>query len=126
MQYSNISKFTKISNNTYNKHMFIFLLLTVALGEIFDCSLTTEECSENYNPVCGLDITESPLQTFPNECYACKAGQIVKYMNGICVNSALSPPSTSIDANTTNTTGVKNFTTLLYCSDPRPSICETK
>ncbi|CAK83340.1 unnamed protein product (macronuclear) [Paramecium tetraurelia] len=110
--------------------MFLCLLFQLIRTQIFDCTITSAECSDNYQPVCGLTINMVSIQTFMNECYACKANLVVKYKNGECTNyqDEKTPSNHNDDKNqytnsTFNPSG--NYTQLFSCSDPRPSICGT-
>ncbi|CAD8047235.1 unnamed protein product [Paramecium sonneborni] len=110
--------------------MFMYLLFQLIQNQIIDCSITQSECSDNYSPVCGLTIQSQTIQTFINQCYACKANQVVKYKNGECVDDADQKTNNDNSENKKNDTDKEftssgNYTQFYYCSDPRPSICGT-
>ncbi|CAD8076696.1 unnamed protein product [Paramecium sonneborni] len=110
--------------------MFLILLFSLVQSQINDCQIQQGECLDNYDPVCGLNISNGQIQTFINNCYACKASQVVKYINGDCKkkedNLKTESPSTSVgvDNNVPQTTN-GNYTQTFYCTNPRPSICDT-
>ncbi|CAD8136149.1 unnamed protein product [Paramecium octaurelia] len=106
------------------------LLLLLVQSQINDCQIQQEECSENYDPVCGLNISNTSIQTFVNYCYACKASQVVKYIKGECQKQiddtkTNTPSLPSEDDNSTVITQPGNYTQVIACTNPRPSICDT-
>ncbi|CAD8146233.1 unnamed protein product [Paramecium pentaurelia] len=110
--------------------MIFFLLFQLIRTQIFDCSITQSKCSDNYSPVCGFTINMQQIQTYINQCYACKANLVVKYMNGECIDHQDEKTSNNhIDQDNQNTnstfTPSGNQTQFFSCFDPRPSICGT-
>ncbi|CAD8138710.1 unnamed protein product [Paramecium pentaurelia] len=105
------------------------LMLSLVQSQINDCQIQQTDCSDNYDPVCGLNIANAPIQTFVNFCYACKASQVVKYIQGDCKkqenDTKTDPPSTSIGVdNNTNLSTSGNYTQMISCTNPRPSLCD--
>ncbi|CAD8132244.1 unnamed protein product [Paramecium pentaurelia] len=106
------------------------LLLSIVHSQIYDCQIQQGECSDNYDPVCGLNISNSSIQTFVNNCFACKASQVVKYIKGDCQkkqdDTKIDVPQTSagVDKNPPKPTS-GNYTQTISCTNPRPSICDT-
>lgn len=41
--------------------MLLFLVFSLIKAEIIDCPIITTECTDNYESVCGLNITGSPI-----------------------------------------------------------------
>ncbi|CAD8054446.1 unnamed protein product [Paramecium sonneborni] len=110
--------------------MLHMLLLYVVQSQINDCQIQLGDCLDNYDPVCGLNISNTPIQTFFNNCYACKASQVVKFIKGDCtknedyIKSESSSTSLGADNITPQPTN-GNYSETISCTNPRPSICDT-
>lgn len=47
-------------------------------------SQNVDVCTQEYSPVCGYDSQSNQVDTFANDCHACKESNVSYYIEGEC------------------------------------------